>query len=137
MSLQVQTRSDSFGGPYPGTNTFKSIKDAYTAFEQDQNIWKVSWSDEKNRHRWITKTTIDIWGEAAEKKLCELSEEYASASKNNSKTLFWVDQTLLISHVEMKKIKAKYSKDVVGIMMMTKCIRAVLTDKQFQENYCE
>lgn len=51
--MEIQTRSDNPEGKYGGLHFFQSLKEAYAAAKVDSSIWKISYSDQKGRHRWV------------------------------------------------------------------------------------
>lgn len=51
--MTYQTRSDASSGKYGGTIQWRTLKDAYEAAQIDQTIWKISYVQEKQYHRWL------------------------------------------------------------------------------------
>ena len=90
-----QTRSDSFGGNYPGTEYFHTLSEAVCAYKEDNSIWKISWRDPVSKISYRIRPKYsskdDEWAQLSESKLKKLCPAYSNASPHE---LFWVDQSL-------------------------------------------
>ena len=77
---------------------FDSVKNAYKAWQDDNTIWKISWSYFGVRFRFVVKMKTDVWSVEGEAKLCKLSESY----RNGVDDVFFVNQTI--------------SGDIIGVL---------------------
>ena len=152
--MEVQTRSDSHTGLYPGLHNFDSVEDAYNAWIKDSNIWKISWyhNDKYHRFRPITKKSIiNEWGSRSIIKIRQMSQDFIDA---NMEQLFWVDQltipevsvyeeimeaklhkrlknpNIIIPYLDMRKEDRKEED-------MARCIVGVYTDSHFRVKYID
>lgn len=135
MSLEVQTRSDSFDGKYTGLNYFKSVKDAYGAYLQDKNIWKISFDEGKIARRWRPKTAEEKWNGFSETKMCSLNPKYKEAiEKKDTSMLFFVDQTMWVDYETEQRVRKEHGSDWENVVL-SMCVRCVLTNDQFKKKY--
>ncbi len=130
--MEVQTRSDS-NGKYSGLHFFDTVNASYNAWQEDKNIWKLSWEDAGGHHRFRPKLKGDDWNPKSEEKLNELSTLYKFALPDE---LFWIDQLLLPDNYdELFKLKAELSKEEYDNLYMVNCIKTVLSDQEFRLKY--
>lgn len=88
VTIEVQTRSESHRGKWPGLNFFPSVAGAYQAWVEDQTIWKISW----DTHRFLRKRVRDLWNPDEEATLRAMSSDYRTATVTAPSAIFWVDQ---------------------------------------------
>lgn len=89
---EVQTRSES-----SGLEHFGSIQEAYTAWEQDDSIWKISFSvltengERMCRFRPVTKKDLKKWGHLSIQKIKCLKPDFDALQDH---TILWMDQKI-------------------------------------------
>ncbi len=132
--MDVQTRSDYHKSPYAGCHYFATVKEAYSAWQKDPHIWKISWEDDEGSFRFRTKTKGESWYESSEKTLCGMSENYQQAADD---ALFWVHQSVMPEDLEsILHLKKTMPEDQWDQLYVSKCIISVLSDLEFREKYC-
>jgi hypothetical protein len=94
FEMEVQTRSDTCqNNRWPGLNYFNSLKEALEAYDQDNTIWKISYTDANDvDFRWRPKYKKEIW-KWSEDHINKQSEIYRNARPND---LFWINQLIII-----------------------------------------
>ncbi len=125
--MEFQTR-DEIGD----IRRFATFSEAYAHFAQSHPaVWKISWDDE---NRWRAKPRYERWLGDSEKRLQELSTDYANTPDNSSE-IFWVQQKILPDNYE--EIMARQDLSPGSKQMMTRLasIKAVLTDAEFVEKF--
>ena len=134
MSIQYQTRSDG-NGPYSGLHHFKTLQQAYSAWEQDPQIEKISWYINGVNNRFRPKYKKDLWNPFSEAKMCLLSKDYLEAKPED---LFWVQQEILTPNIQIlikKKKEENLNKAEFEQLCLAEQILAVYTPDQFFQKY--
>ena len=138
-----QTRSDSFGGNYPGTEYFHTLSEAVCAYKEDNSIWKISWTDSESGTRYRIRPKYSLlsarWGSLSEHKLQSLCSSYADAPEHK---LFWVYQSIdAICDEIVSRAEAGITKKMTEEEEEEQCARCLInmwTDenllKVFNEN---
>lgn len=130
--MEIQTRSDS-PGKFRGLHLFSTVKEAYEAYCMDNNIWKISWEENGQSHRFRPKTKSQKWNHHSENKLCQLSQEYKEANEND---FFWIDQPMTIICRKFMENTAAYSDEELENIILSESIKEVLTKEEFIKKYC-
>lgn len=108
-TMSVQTRSDS-NGKWPGTIQWPTVAAAHQAWQEDRNIWKISWTegvDEaaayadggvRHRFRWTQpyRASKDADFDLLLGQLCP---DYLTAKKTAPSAVFWFDEDVLTSEI--------------------------------------
>lgn len=128
--------------PYQTRSYTKGIKDhktlqiAYHEWENDSDLWKISWGfGEVNRYRFRPKKKDNLWDSYSEKRMCSLSDKYKNGS---SSQLFWINQLLCppgyfelsSKYYDNKISKKEYNEKIDDISIVE-----VLTDDEFKNKY--
>lgn len=139
--MEVQTRNDSTSGIYMGLHFWKSVKEAHDAYQQDKNIWKISWDVQTDggggRRQFVEKTTKidDLFSPDEEELLCSMHPEYKKELSNpNSSKIFWVERTTIPENWE--QIRKGLSEDEIGKKWNLLNIKGLYTDEEFVRCFC-
>ncbi len=124
--MEFQIRSDS-----GETKFFPTFEGAFRYYQQNQNVWKISWDDQ---NRWRPKYRSDRWLPVTEEKLMSLSKEYANTPRD-SPEVFWVRQLVLPDNHEAIMSRKDLTPSKKEILCRVECIKEVLTEKQFHETF--
>jgi hypothetical protein len=114
--MEVQTRSDG-RGKWAGCHHFHSIAAAYLAWQEDPNIWKISWSEGEQQilRRFRPKRVSSKWSPQAEAKMEAMSPDYRAAKTSAPSAIFWLDQDVLNDDIKTVlrdvDFRAKYCTD--------------------------
>ena len=111
--MAVQTRSDKSDGLYSGLHFFNTVEEAYNAFLQDTNIWKISWDN----NRFLSKFKNEIWTSEIEQALCKMNNIYKHADKFD---LFWINSPITI---------LKFEGNICG------GVTEILSDTEFKQKF--
>lgn len=139
--IEYITRSDNPGSRYPGTFYHPTFAAAYEAWQQDNDIWKISFQHNGIKMRWIPKTHNDIWEN--EDCLNNLSSEYAN--EQDSSRIYWIwqdigvancmDITTKLVNGEITNAEAiKLIKEVQD-KVDRECIKEVMTNEGFANRF--
>ncbi len=115
LKMGFQTRND---GSF--LKFFDTFAEAYAEYQKDRSIWKISYDYGGESYRWRSKTKMDVWNAKSEQKIEDLFPEYATIDPD---MVIWIDQEV---YVQPKP-------DETDDEQMARCIRRVLSKKQFED----
>jgi len=140
----VQTRSDHSSRAYSGINFWKTVAEAYRAWETNPTIWKISWTETKTikisvkksgqdaindktitqnvRYRFITVTKRELINGWSEQSLIQIRKLFPRFDEVPIRTGFWINQDVM---------------ETVPSHPECMVIHHVLTDEQFCVKYCD
>lgn len=113
---EVQTRSET-----SGLEHFESIQEAYTAWKQDDSIWKISFSmatnigEKRCRFRPVTKEDLKNWGDLSLQKIKALKSDF-DALENH--TILWMDQKICDHDKMLCVMKSKIFVETSELALM-------------------
>ena len=132
--MDVKTRSDYHKSLFAGCHRFSTVAEAYSAWQQDPHIWKLSWTDAEGTYRYRPKMRHEKWAPLSEKILEGMSPVYQQAPDDE---LFWVDQKICPDDIEHYiSFRRKMPEEEWDDLYMSNCIAGVLSDSEFRKKYC-
>lgn len=123
--MSYQTRSND-----GETLRFASFLEAYDAWKNNRDIYKISFGDGIN-NRWLVKIpTQNRWHEQCE----ELLESLNSTYSRTSNKIFWIEKSVMAPNYD-KLILKEPCKDRRKLLNDLSSIKSCLTDDEFRNKY--
>lgn len=134
---EFETRSEINGLKY-----FKNLEEAIKEYDNDESIWKISYSTLNNtNYGWRIKVKGEKWSDN-EDKLDELNNNYKNATSDE---IFWINQVTDpelydkifkdIYNKNGKKLNLEIpKKEEIERIYYRECIRNVISDEDFRNN---
>jgi hypothetical protein len=107
MEVEFQTRSNSSRGKWSGCAFWKTFQEAYTAAQEDLNIYKISYTVNESDYRWVRETihSLDEYPNVIE----AIRKKYPGAAIGE--TFWWNDpmsRLVNITHASYSDPKSPY-----------------------------
>lgn len=126
--LDYQTRTENGELKF-----FATFAEAFAEYKKDPTVMKISWYVKPKDYRWRPKTKGG-WSPESEKKLCEMSADYAKEPEN-SKKVFWVHQSVCPEGIRDILLDETITKHQREIKLNLAALLEILTEEEFVSRY--